>query len=415
MENEEQNQLIQELFLLQRVAQRINSTLDLDILLEDIVNDVAQTFGYSRSAVLLKDETTDELVIAAVRGWTINYHMKGDRFKIGGYGMIGHVGATGETYYAPDVSVDPYYRVSEELTRSEVDIPLTSHGRLIGVFNAQHNELHAFSPSRIQLLEALAGHIATAIENARMFQRERREKERMTKDLSEAQRIQQALFPGEAPALPGFAVNGLCLPCQEVGGDWYDYIPLRDGRLATVLGDVSGKGMGAALLMSSTRTVLRLVAETGVPPGEVLSRVNSILLRDFPTAKFVTMVYALLDPGKGQIVFANAGHPYPLLVNSRGTHLLETDNGLPLGIRDSTYSERTVELASGARFVMYSDGVTEAMNSSLQQYGESRLREHIAGPSAGARSLLDDVRSFASGHPASDDVTVVMIEKQNRT
>jgi len=410
MKNEDQNQLIQELFLLQRVAQRINSTLDMDVLLEEIVNDVAQTFGCSRSAVLLKDDKTNELIIVAVRGWTINYHLKGERFKIGEFGMVGHVGATGETYYAPDVTVDHYYQVSEDLTRSEVDIPLKSHGQLIGVFNAQHNEFNGFSPARIQLLEALAGHIATAIENARMFQRERMEKDRMIKELSEAQRIQLTLFPSQSPDIPRFAVNGLCLPCQEVGGDWYDYIPLQDGRLAVVLADVSGKGMGAALLMSSTRTVLRLVAESGLPPAEVLSRVNRVLLKDFPTAKFVTMVYAILDPKSGSIAFASAGHLHPLFVDGRGAHFLETDAGLPLGIREGSFSERTVEMTAGSRLVFYSDGVTEAMNSSFEQYGATRLRDHVANPSASVQSLLNDVRTFTGGYSASDDVTVVMVQ-----
>lgn len=410
MKNEDQNQLIQELFLLQRVAQRINSTLDMDVLLEEIVNDVAQTFGCSRSAVLLKDDKTNELIIVAVRGWTKNYHLKGERFKIGEFGMVGHVGATGETYYAPDVTVDHYYQVSEDLTRSEVDIPLKSHGQLIGVFNAQHNELNGFSPARIQLLEALGGHIATAIENARMFQRERMEKDRMIKELSEAQRIQLSLFPSQSPEIPRFAVNGLCLPCQEVGGDWYDYIPLQGGRLAVVLADVSGKGMGAALLMSSTRTVLRLVAESGLPPAEVLSRVNRVLLKDFPTAKFVTMVYAILDPKSGSIAFASAGHLHPLFVDGRGAHFLETDAGLPLGIREGSFSERTVEMTAGSRLVFYSDGVTEAMNSSFEQYGATRLRDHVANPSASVQSLLNDVRTFTGGYSASDDVTVVMVQ-----
>ena len=414
MKKDEQTRLIQELFLLQRVAQRINSTLDIDTLLEDIVNDVALTFGCSRSAVLLKDDRTNDLVIAAVRGWTVNYHMKGDRFKIGEYGMVGHVGATGETYYAPDVTTDPYYQVSEDLTRSEVDIPLKAHGRLIGVFNAQHNEYGAFPPSRIQLLEALAGHIATAIENARMFHRERTEKERMGKELGEARRIQLGLFPEQSPSISSFTLNGLCLPCQEVGGDWYDYIPLQDGRLAVVLADVAGKGMGAALLMSSTRTVLRLVAESGLPPGEVLSRVNSILLKDFPTAKFVTMVYCLLDPQAGSIVFASAGHPHPLLVDSSGGRFLETEAGLPLGIRDGSFSEQAVRMEPGSRLVLYSDGVTEAMNPSQQQYGEWRLRDEIMKPSATVQSLSEDVRSFTAGQPASDDLTAVMIERHER-
>ena len=410
MKNEEQNQLIEELFLLQRVAQRINSTLELDTLLEDIVSDVAQTFGCSRSGILLKDEQANDLVIAAVRGWTINYHVKGDRFKIGEYGMAGHVGATGETYYAPDVTVDPYYEVSEETTRSEVDIPLKSHGRLIGVFNAQHHELNAFPPGRIQIFEALAGHIATAIENARMFQRERVEKERMQKDLGEARRLQLGLFPDAPPGISRFEVNGLCLPCLEVGGDWYDYIPLQDGRLAVVLADVSGKGMGAALLMSSTRAILRVVAGSGLPPGEVLFRVNEILLRDFPTAKFVTMVYGLLDPREGTIVFANAGHLHPLLVDATGARFLETEVGLPLGICETPFSERVVEMVPGSRLVIYSDGVTEAMNPSLRQYGEARLRDHCVSQSATVQSLVDDVRSFMSAQPASDDITAVIVQ-----
>lgn len=410
MNSEEQGRLIQELFLLQRVAQRINSTLDIDALLEDIVTDVAQTFGCSRSAVLLKDDNTNELVIAAVRGWTTNYHLKGDRFKIGEYGMVGHVGATGETYYAPDVTKDPYYRTSEDLTLSEVDIPLKSNGRLIGVFDAQHNERNAFPPNRIQILEALADHIATAIENARMFQKERGEKERMGKELSEARRIQLGLFPDRSPSISPFVVNGLCLPCLEVGGDWYDYLPLPDGRLAVVLADVSGKGMGAALLMSSTRTVLRLVAETGVSPGEVLSRVNSILLKDFPTAKFVTMVYGVLDPKRRTIIFANAGHLPPLFADANGAEFLETDLGLPLGIREGSFSERTVAMTPGIRLFLYSDGITEAMDSSSQLYGETRLREHVVSATASVQTLLDDVRSFTAGHPASDDVTVVMIQ-----
>ena len=187
MNEENQDQRIQELLLLQRVAQKINSILDLEKLLEEIVGDPAaaglKTFGYLRSGVLLVDEEANELEIAAVRGWTKNYHIKGDRFKIGVYGIIGHVAATGETYYSPDVTVDPYYQVSEESTRSEVDIPLKINDKLIGVFDIQHHETNAFNQQRIKLLESLANHIAIAIENARLFTNERREKERMLTEL----------------------------------------------------------------------------------------------------------------------------------------------------------------------------------------------------------------------------------------
>ena len=168
---------------------------------------------------------TNELVIAA--GWTGELCLKGTRFKIGqGVGMSAHAAASGETFYAPDVKKIPFYVVGEEDTRSEIDIPLKVHGELIGVFNIQHTTMNAFSQDRIRLLEALAGHVATAIANARMFQRERLQKERMAKELEEARAIQTGLFPLKAPETCGFEIAGVCLPCREVGGDWYDYIPM---------------------------------------------------------------------------------------------------------------------------------------------------------------------------------------------
>ena len=286
---------IEELFLLQRVAQKISSILELETLLDQIIIDVANTFGYKRLAILLKEDQTDELVIAA--GWTGELCLKGTRFKIGeGLGIGAHAAATGQTFYAPDVRKVPFYVAGEQETLSEVDIPLTIRGELIGIFNVEHAEGNAFSPERIRLLEALAGHVSTAIANARMFQRERLEKERMAKELEEAHEIQSGLFPISAPQARGFEVTGVCLPCREVGGDWYDYIPLADGQLAVVLADVSGKGMGAAFLMSSTRSALRLHAARGLSPKEILFELNKFLVEDFPASKFVTMVYAVLDP-----------------------------------------------------------------------------------------------------------------------
>src|SRR5262249_54391525 len=219
---------IEELYLLQRVAQDINSILDLETLLDQIVGDVARTFGYSRLAVLLKDNESNELVIAA--GWTGELCLKGTRFKLGeGGGMSARAAATGKTFYASDVRKVPFYIAGEEDTRSEIDIPLNVRGELIGIFNVQHTEMDAFSPERIRLLEALAGHVSTAIANARMFQRERLEKERMAKELEEAGAIQSSLFPARAPHVEGFDLTGVCIPCREVGGDWYDYISLADG------------------------------------------------------------------------------------------------------------------------------------------------------------------------------------------
>lgn len=401
-------QQVQELLLLQRIAQRIGSLLDLDLLLEEIVGDVAATFGYTRSAVLLKD--SDEMVIAAVRGWTANVHKKGERFRIGEYGIIGHVAASGKTYYAPDVLSDPYYQVSEPLTRSELDIPLKIRGELIGVFDVQTPDPDGFSQGRIQVLEALGSHIATAIDNARLFSRERAEKQRMLDELAEAQAIQRSLFPTQTPPLSGFALSGICLPCRAVGGDWYDYILRPDGRVAIVVADVSGKGMAAALLMASTRSIVRLLAGQTTAPSAVLTELNQVLLNDFPRSRFVTMIYALLDPAAGTITLASAGHNPPLLVANGAAVEVDGISGLPLGIRTCEFSESCIPLGAGSRLLLYSDGVSEAANSDWEEYGSARIRSHFRQAESSVESLLRDVHRFTGGVPLSDDATLVLIE-----
>jgi len=404
--HDQHEETIRELLLLQRVAQRITSILDLNPLLEEILNDVCRTFGYSRSTLWLKDDATNELVL---HGWTGPHHSEGDRFRIGVDGIVGRVGVTRETYYAPNVLVDPYSQLGDERSRSELAVPLTVGGRLIGIFDVEHTEIDAFPPARIQLLEALAGHVATAVENARLFRQERLEKERMSDELQEARQIQFGLFPAQSPELPGFSIQARCIPCREVGGDWFDYLPLDDGRLGIILADVSGKGLAAALLMSSTRSILRLVAEDGMPPGEVLRRINRTLLKDLPATRFVTMIYAVLDADRRRLVFANAGHPYPLVVDSAGGRFLRTEAGFPLGLRDGSFAEREVELAAGCRLVLFSDGLTEATSPADEEYGTERIRQHVETESATVESLLDDVHGFVAGSPASDDQTVVMI------
>jgi sigma-B regulation protein RsbU (phosphoserine phosphatase) len=404
---------IEELFLLQRVAQRISALLDIEVLLEEVVGDVSQTFGYSRSAVLLKDELANELVIAAVRGWTINYHQKGDRFKIGEYGITGHVALTAETYYAPDVLLDPYYQVSEPLTRSELDIPLKRHGVLIGVFNVQSTSVDGFAPSRIRVMEALAGHLAIAIENAQLFLRERLEKDRMRAELHEAQLIQRQLLPERDIANTAFSIRGVCLPCRTVAGDWYDFIIFQDGRIAVIVADVAGKGMAAALLMSSTRGILRLLAERIVEPAALLERLNQSLLRDFPRSRFVTMAYILLDPRDLTARIALAGHPPPVLI--AGTPRLLNEGGLPLGLIDAGYVEERITLTLGARLVLYSDGVLEAQSPKGEDFGFSGIEQHFADPNASSESLLGEVRQFVGDVPLEDDATVVTIQVRTST
>jgi len=400
---------VQELLKLQKAAQKISSILDLDQLIDKIVNDIACSFGCAEINVFLHEPEQCEMVLAGVHGCSL--HHKGHRLKVGKEGLVGYVAATGQMRYAPDVSVDPYYIACEADTRSEVAIPLVVEGELVGVFTASHHDLDAFGADQLWLFQGLCSHIGVAVQNARRFQQERSEREKMSREAQEARSIQQALLPKSSPFIPGFAVSGLSTPAGAIGGDWYDFIDLHDGRWGLVLADVSGKGTAAALLMSATRAMLRSLAENSCTPSEVLTKLNKLLVEDFPSGRFVTMVYAVLDPARGTLTYANAGHLPPLLVDGAGAKFLQTEMGLPLGIRHGSFSETTVELPEQFRIALYSDGITEATGPDDEEYGPARLAAYVQRPDACPETLLEDVRKFANGAGLRDDATVIMLRR----
>ncbi len=398
---------ISELVRLQKFAQRITSTLDIEELIPRIVDEVAESLGCVEINLYLRDPEHDDFVLTAVRGCTL--YGKGHRLEPGA-GMVGHVAATGKMHYAPDVTRDPYYISCEPDTRSEVAIPLQREGDLVGVFTASHCELDAFCPDQLRLLQGLCAHVAVAVHNARRFGDEREQRKRMSREAEEARSIQQALLPRSSPLIPGFRVSGLSIPAGSVGGDWYDFIPLEDGRWGLVLADVSGKGTAAALLMSATRGMLRSLAQTGSGPAEVLTRLNNMMIEDFPNGRFVTMVYAELDPSSRILRIANAGHLAPLLVEPSGYRWIDHEHGLPLGISASKFSETAVTLGQHSRIAFYSDGITEADIDSGEEYGAERLLAQMQSPDITPEGLLADVRKFTNGTGLRDDATVILVQ-----
>jgi len=319
------------------------------------------------------------------------------------------VAATRQMRYAPDVSRDPYYIACEEGTRSEVAIPLHVEKELIGVFTASHCELDAFSPAQIRLLQSLCSHVAVAVHNARRFHEERDQRALLTREAEEARAIQQALLPRSSPLMPGFIVSGLSIPAGAIGGDWYDFIPLAEGRWGLVLADVSGKGTAAALLMSATRGMLRSLAQTCSGPAEVLTRLNSMMVDDFPSGRFVTMAYAEFDPAARTVRLASAGHLPPLLVEPGRHQWITVERGLPLGIAPCEFSETEVRLGPESRLAIYSDGITEAALPTGEEYGAERLVAHLQSPGSCLDTLLADVRQFVNGAGLRDDATMILV------
>jgi sigma-B regulation protein RsbU (phosphoserine phosphatase) len=398
---------VAELVRLQRSAQRINGTLNLDEIIERVVSEVSSTLGCAEINLYLHHPAERELVLAGVRGCTV--HKKGHRLKVGTEGMVGFVAESRQMHYAPDVAQDPYYMACRPDTSSEVAIPLQIEGELVGVFTASHCEVDAFSPAHLRLLQGLCSHVAVAVQNSRRFHDEHKLRRQLTREADEARAIQQALMPRSSPCIPGFRVTGLSVPAGAVGGDWYDFIPLPDGRWSLVLADVSGKGTAAALLMSSTRGMVRSLAHSSSGPAEVLTRLNKLLLEDLPDGRFVTMVYAELDPASRTLRIANAGHLPPLLVEPSGHRWIATEHGLPLGIAAGKFSETPIVLSDDSLVTLYSDGITEAALESGEEYGAERLLEQMKAREASLEALLADVKNFVNSCGLRDDATAILI------
>jgi sigma-B regulation protein RsbU (phosphoserine phosphatase) len=396
------------LLLLHRAAREMGSILDLEVLIERIVHDVSRWFGILESNIYLREGK--DMTLAAVHGCSL--HHKGHALQPG-MGIVGHVAVTGRMHYAPDVRIDPYYLPCEPDVRSEVGIPLRIEGELIGVFTAAHPDVDAFCEEKLRLLQALGCHIEVAVQNARLFREQRLARERMDREAQEARQIQEALFPKSSPLVPGYRISGFSLPAGAVGGDWYDFIPLCHDRWGLVLADASGKGTAAALMMSAARGILRSLAENCAAPGEVLDCLNRLLTNDFPVGRFVTMLYAVLDPAQRTLTIANAGHPWPLLANGSAAEVISGANGLPIGFAQENFPQTRIDLAPGTRVLFYSDGISEAENSGGEDYGSCRLQQLLnSRQNICAEGILDDVRAFAAGRGLQDDATAILVRAE---
>jgi sigma-B regulation protein RsbU (phosphoserine phosphatase) len=391
---------IRSLLLLNDTVQKLHSVLDFNSLLDHITTEVRQFLGCVETSIWIRDAENNEMVLEGMCGCTTD--KCGKRLRIGEQGMVGHVAATARSRYAPNVLNDPFYITCEAETRSELTVPLIHNEEVIGVFSAGSPIYDGFCAEKRELIERLASHMATAISNARNFTRHRSERE-------EARRIQASLFPRTTPLTEQFHIQGLCVPAGEVGGDWYDYFRLPDGRIAVVLADVSGKGMPAALLMSSTRGILRASAPFISKPSESLVRLNQMLVEDLPPEKFITMIFGILDPKARTFTYSNAGHPWPIYTNGH-TRFLTEASGLPLGVKEFQFTDHVVELMPGARLLFYSDGIAEAENRAREDYGSKRLMEYAAAPELSADSLLADVSAFSGSDTFADDATIVLIQ-----
>jgi sigma-B regulation protein RsbU (phosphoserine phosphatase) len=343
------------------------------------------------------------------------------RVKVG-VGLVGYAALHKQPVIVPDVSADPRYIKAVEDARSELVIPLLLKDRCIGVFDLESPELDAFNKSHVEILTLLASQAAVAIENARLYETIQVNEERLAREISFAQRVQTALLPTELPKrLKGVDVAARFAPARELGGDLYDFLAPEPNGLVVTVGDVSGKGVPAALYSAfageliRSRTFRRRYAPERFSPAGVLASVNTILNERQLEEYYCTLCYAVFDFKRRTMVLANAGLPYP--IRCRGTDCASIElPGVPLGsFAGSTYDEVTFDLSPGDVFVFCTDGVFEANDALGREFGTGRVL-HVVNEQRHkpARELVDAlfdaVQVFRGETPPNDDMTAVAIK-----
>jgi sigma-B regulation protein RsbU (phosphoserine phosphatase) len=416
---------VDKLRMLLDITKTISRSLDLDEVLNLVMDTLDSLIPYDAAGIYLVkcsrplaewEGALDETCVfhtQAVRGYDID-DLQELHLKMG-EGLIGHVAVTGQPYVSHDVRNNPRYINARPRTNSEMVAPIISNNEVIGVFDLESDELNAYSNDDLEVLMLLASQVAIIIEKV-MLHDQLIEKQRLETQLEVARQVQLELLPPRDPELEGFDISAYNFPTEEVSGDYYDWVRIYDDQIGIVIADVSGKGVPAALLMAFLRASLRAATHIGYAPHISMTKVNYLLWESIERNQFVTAFYGILDATNRTIAYSNAGHNPALLMEADGTARFEERGGVPLGMfRDTRYYEYFENIEPGQMLVLYTDGVTEAMNLAGEEYGRDRLVEAVRqSRQLSAREMIDfihrDVIEWTEGQGAHDDVTFFIIK-----
>lgn len=410
-------QKVRRLSTLIEVNGLISSSLDLDRILENVMTISKQVMNADASSLMLIDEKTNELVYQVALGKVGERLKKEFRLKMG-QGIAGSVAEEGRPLLIEDVYTHPkFYKGHDEATgyrtKSMIAVPLKVGERIIGVAQVINRlDGNPFDTDDLDLFISLCSLAAIAIDNARLHRR-LMERQRLVKDMEFARTVQESFLPQKMPEIAGYEFAAHYTPAQEVGGDFYDLIQLENGRIGIVIGDVSGKGVPAALYMAKLGSDLRTLAFTEKGPAQALYKLNNLLSERSRRGMFATLVYAELDTVGRYLTISNAGH-LPILVRKRdgSVSMLRAEGGSPLGILPNMqFGQEKTGIENGDTVVFYTDGILEAMNNKEELFGLERLEAAVgaAGPEPEAvkKSVLDAVNRFTGLSPQHDDMTLV--------
>ena len=406
--------------LISKVGVTLLSASGLDETLKQVANLVFEAVPADRCVIMLKDETeTDGMKIAVARERGKDEQPEEVRIS---RTVMEEVMVKHKSVLTSDAQHDPKF-ASQTMAllgvRSVIAVPLSvGEENVFGIIYADTPTYeNTFTEEHLNILTTLASVASIRVENATLME-ERFERERMERELELATEIQQRLQPSSPPVIVGYELQGISFACFEIGGDYYDFIPRHDGKMLIALGDVSGKGTAAALLMSSLHAAIHAQTVARSSISEMVSSVNEYLAFNTPANRFITFFVGELDPATGELSFINAGHNPPMVGRNDGTVEELDSGGFPLGIMpNAEYDLGKILLNKGEGLVVFSDGVTEAVDPEGEEYGEARLRtvvkSHIGRSASGLRDKIESsLSAFTKTAPANDDITLVIVKRE---
>ncbi|HLR05818.1 MAG TPA: SpoIIE family protein phosphatase [Pyrinomonadaceae bacterium] len=405
------------LALISKISVALLDTATLNETLDQVVSMVFQAVPADRSMIMMRDEKNPDLKVAVAR-------LRDRAGEVGeiriSRSVIDEVVTNGKSVLTSDAQADPRFMggtVMLQGVRSVLAVPLGVGEKVFGIVYADSPLAEGrFTEDHLKVLTTLASVAAIRVQNARLMEQQM-ERVRLERELQVASEIQQRFQPASAPIVTGYELQGISFPCYEIGGDYYDFIQRDNGKLIVALGDVSGKGPSAALLMSSLHAAVHAHSDTHNSLAKTIGAVNRYLVDSTPANRFVTLFYAELDPKNGSLAFLNAGHNPPLICHAGGTMEQLAAGGLPLGIMaNADFREGKTRLRPGDVLVIYSDGVSEAVNPKGEEFGPTRLYETVSrnldASAAGIRDRIESaLTKFCQGTPAADDITLVICKR----
>jgi sigma-B regulation protein RsbU (phosphoserine phosphatase) len=402
------------------ISKIINSTLDLDVLLTVIMEIIKQVLNAESSSLMLIDEENHELVFHVALGKKGKHLKEKFRLKMG-QGIAGWVAKHGKPLLVPDVRKDKRFfskpdEVLRHRTRSVLCVPLQALGRTIGVLEAINSRsAGGFSEDDMDLFLAFSSQAAVALESARMHKR-LIERQRVKQELTIAHQIQRDFLPESFPDVNSVKFYAHTLPAWETGGDFYDFVDMGDGHIGAVIGDVSGKGVPAALYMVRILSEFRFHAANTLQTDKVLGALNESLLQHSTSSMFVTLLYVIVDTVGHTLSYSSAGHLPILWKKAKSTRIdmLHDAKGVPLGIAQGVpYQMKTVKLQRRDLIFLFTDGLIEARDVKKHHMGISRLKQLLLKEGSGAKATVKRamrwIERFSRGVPQHDDITAMAI------